>query len=304
MAIDNSSSNCVQRMYCGLSPEYREHGFLMILRAFADGSERGDIYTVAGYVAPIKTWDSFSSEWYKVLKESPRLGYYRTSDALSLNGQFRGWTAHQRDARVLKLAKVVSDHKVMGVAAHLYKSDFEEFFRSNFLPVYGDPYYLCALYLISSTAEFLRANDFAPTKLDFIFDREGKVGDTFQHVFRWLGAPMLRIRFPFLGDVKHENKTEFLPLQAADMHAGWVRRNLDTIQLWTCADSFLQTIDQHTFPVTKIFLKSVEKYRQEHASELDSFAKKVTDFWEKARHDLKNQRKRDRSLKNGAHKKH
>ena len=108
----------------------------------------------------------------------------------------------------------------MGVAAHFRKSDFQEFFVPNFLPVYSDPYYLCATYLIQMTSAFLQANDFNVTKLDFIFDRQGKVGETFQHVYKWLMGPMLRRRLPFLGDVRHENKMEFLPLQMADMHAG------------------------------------------------------------------------------------
>ena len=106
---------CVQRIYCGLSPEFKENGYCMILQVFADGSEKGDVYTVAGYVAPIKVWESLTPKWHAALKEKPRLGFYRTSDALSLEGQFRGWSEPAKNMRIAKLASLISEHKVMGV---------------------------------------------------------------------------------------------------------------------------------------------------------------------------------------------
>ena len=51
---------------------------------FADDSYTDEYYVVGGFVAPIEVWDSFTSDWLRVLKGAPRLGYYTTNDAISL----------------------------------------------------------------------------------------------------------------------------------------------------------------------------------------------------------------------------
>src|ERR1700688_3981723 len=122
----------------------------MILQVFADDSEKGDFYTVAGYLASSHAWEKFSPKWHAVLKERPRLGFYRTCDALSLDGQFKHFSAPQRDERVAKLARAIPTDNIFGVAAHLSKRDFKEFFTPNFLSDWDDPYYVCSTYLIEN----------------------------------------------------------------------------------------------------------------------------------------------------------
>ena len=71
-----------------------------------------------------------------------------------------------------------------------------------------------------------------------------------------------------MGDVRHENKEKFLPLQAADMQAGWVRRSNSTIQLWTTADVHLRQIAQRHYPIPRSFLEYIEGYSREHSEEI------------------------------------
>ena len=271
---------CVRRLYCGLSPELRDGGMCMVLQTFADDTERGDFYAVAGYVAPIDEWDSFSPGWHAALKERPRLGFYRTSDAVNLSGQFDGWSVNARDARIAKLALTIPTRNTCGVAAFLSKKDFEEFFTPNFLPGWNNPYYLCATYLIESVCLMLRVGQNSVTKLDFIFDRQGKVGRYFRAVYEVALRPMSFHVFPFLGDVRHEDKTDFLPLQAADMHAGWIRRNKSIIQAWTTADPYLSKIEQREFHVARGFLERLAAYRKEHGDEIKAYWDKVAPGWE------------------------
>jgi hypothetical protein len=203
-------------MYCGLSPEFRESGFCMVLTTFVDDTDKGDFYAVGGYVAPIDEWSSFSQNWHAVLKERPKLGYYRTTEAVSLDGQFKGWTEPVRDTRIAKLASVIPAHNTWGVAAFLSKKEFDEFYTPNFRPEWNDPYYTCAIYLIESVCMALRMNHNPVTKIDFIFDEQGKVGRNFRAAYEVLVRPMSLHVFPFLGTVDHKDKKEFLPLQAAD----------------------------------------------------------------------------------------
>jgi hypothetical protein len=150
--------------------------------------------------------------------------------------------------------------------------NFEEFFTPNFISVYDDPYYLCAIYLISHTSRSFRAQT---GKVDFIFDAQGKVGRNFQIVFDAMFKPLLRQVSPFLGVVRHESKRDFLPLQAADMHAAWVRRKESVIQVWTAADHYLERVPQNDYEVSRLFLEKLAKFRQEHASEIKLFSDSI-----------------------------
>jgi hypothetical protein len=74
--------------------------------------------------------------------------------------------------------------------------------------------------------------------------------------------------FPFLGDVRHENKRDFLPLQAADMQAGWMRRQYSTIQLWTSADAHLAQIPQRYYPIQRQWLEYMNRFGTEHRDDI------------------------------------
>jgi hypothetical protein len=247
----------------------------MKMQCFADDSQNDDFYTVAGYVALTSEWEGLYPQWHSVLKERPRLGFYRTTDALSLQGQFKGWSAESRDARMSKLASVIPTRNNCAVAAHLSKQDFKELFAPNFLRVWDDPYYLCASHLIEKTCLMLRLGQNSITKVDFIFDRQGKVGTNFSIAYNAMLRPMSLPIFPFMGDVTHENKATTLPLQAADMHAGWVRRSRTTTNLGTAADFQLSRIEQREFQVSRDFLARLAIYKREHAQEIDQYFDKV-----------------------------
>jgi hypothetical protein len=191
-------------------------------QVFADDSYTEEYYVVGGFVAPIDVWEKFAPDWLGVLKEVPRLGYYTTNDALGLKGPFTGWSESARNAKMAKLARVIPSEHCWGVAAHLFRRDFEDFFTPTF-PSWNNPYYLCADHLILNICRFLLFERSA-TKVDFIFDRQGKVGSHFKlHYDLAIKPPSLSV-FPFMGDCRHENKSKFLPLQAADMNAAWVRK--------------------------------------------------------------------------------
>lgn len=239
-------------------------------QTFADDSYDGDYYVVGGFVAPTEVCDEVSSDWFAALKELPKLGYYTTNDALGLKGPFTGWTAETRNARMAKLASVIPSENCWGVAAHLRRSDFEEYFTTTF-PSWNDPYYLCADHLVLNVCRFLRQNHPNVRNADFIFDRQGKVGRTYKLHYDKAIKPSVLNLFPFLGDCTHEDKEKFIPLQAADMNAAWVRRRSTTIQLWTSADPYLSNFEQLDFKVSRSWLEEMAKYYREHADEIKSY---------------------------------
>lgn len=74
-----------------------------------------------------------------------------------------------------------------------------------------------------------------------------------------------------MGEVRHEDKREFLPLQAADMQAEWLRRSGSTIQTWRSADIYLSQIEQQNYSITRQNLESSARYQREHAEEIATF---------------------------------
>lgn len=267
----------VRRLYCGLSPDLKVGGRFLALEAFqmfADDSYTEEVYTVGGFCGPIETWEKFSQEWFAAFKERPRLEYYTTNDALAFRGPFTGWAEEVRNLRMAKLASIIPRGNCWGVSCHLARREFEEFFTPNFLAVWNDPYYLCATYSIENVCRVMLPQQ--PTKLDFIFDRQGKVGRHFELVYDAFVKPVSLPIFPFMGECRHEDKREFLPLQAADMNAAWVRRRQSTIQLWTTADVHLSSIEQFDIKVKRFWLERLASYRKEHAEEIKAFWNRMT----------------------------
>ncbi len=251
---------CMERLYCGLSPHVAQRTACVILQAFADDSENAEYFIVAGYVASLQTWTKFAPQWHEVLKRSPRLGYYRTNEAIARKGDFQHFDDRSRNERIAALASVIpSGLDCFAVASWVSKAELQEFWSSNFHEGWKDPYFLCAINLIQRlSADFLLSKPLGPKKVDFIFDRQGKIGDQLRSAYNVALKPMSLSRFPFLGDVRFEDKREFLPLQAADMQAGWMKRGTSTIRLWTSADVHLSRITQFHYPITRDFLVDLE----------------------------------------------
>ena len=85
--VHETESRCVERVCCGLSPEIARGTICMMLQSFLDDTVSGDgsRYIIVGYVTSLDNWNEFSPARYAALKEPPKHGYYRTTEALSLS---------------------------------------------------------------------------------------------------------------------------------------------------------------------------------------------------------------------------
>jgi len=123
--IDELQARCVEQFYCGLSPDIAQGTACVMLQVFNDDSQTDEYYIVAGYVAPRDQWEAITPEWHHVLKHPPRLGYYRTSDAIALKGQFERFDEPSRNERIAELARTLVDHRhFFGVACWVSKKEF------------------------------------------------------------------------------------------------------------------------------------------------------------------------------------
>jgi hypothetical protein len=271
---------CIGRLYCGLSPDIAERMLCVVLEAFCDETENDQRYIVAGLIAPKQEWESIAPAWLDTLKLSPRLGFYRTSDSIALKGQFEHFNESQRDQRIAALARLLingPNPQITRVAASISQEDFHKYCEPVFHPAWHDPYHLCAIRLIGSVClDWLRYN---PTRIDFIFEQQGKIGNYFKAVFDVAIKPFgMGLFFPFMGDVRLERKRDFLPLQAADMQAGWMRRSTSLIQAWTAADTYLRQIPERHYPAPRPWLEYINQFGTDHREEIQ---KAWADYLEK-----------------------
>ena len=63
----------------------------MPIQAFIDesgGKGQGKVFTMAGWLGRAEQWALFSTEWQRCLQSTPRIAYFKMSEATSLSGQF------------------------------------------------------------------------------------------------------------------------------------------------------------------------------------------------------------------------
>lgn len=189
------------------------------------------MHVLAGYIAPVQSWAAFSAEWELSLNEEPRISYFKYREARSLVGEFAGWSETNRDAKVKKLTSIVNKYAVAGVSVWLQNSIYEQYFSIK--DAYGQKMY--SPYFILFYELMRRFVDIKPEQppllppnweLQFLFDEQpgqlGLVMDAWE-AFKWQKgekANSLKVP-PVFGNDLH-----MLPIQAADMHAWFVRKNL------------------------------------------------------------------------------
>src|SRR2546430_9721900 len=81
-----------------------------------------------------KGWDGFSDDWKRALDEHPRIGYFKHNEAMGTKGQFEGWSETERDAKVMRLARVITKHTPdYGMYSVLDLGGFLSLFKSSTL---------------------------------------------------------------------------------------------------------------------------------------------------------------------------
>jgi hypothetical protein len=215
-------------MVCGLPPEKRRRYRLVILNGFVDDSYDEHAFVLAGYVAPVEEWASFSKDWQAALDAKPSIEYLKMSEAMVRpTGQFYGWTKEARDEKLRLLYSIIDKYVSFEVSAAIPKAIYATEFARHLHKVARNPYYLACYGLIIDLARH-QMKIGMPEKVNFVFDdqvmEKGKVLDVWDRILRE-APPDVK---PMLGDVpafkSDTGDQAVLPLQAADFEAWWLRR--------------------------------------------------------------------------------
>jgi hypothetical protein len=205
-----------------------------MLHAHIDGSgSTGDspVFVLAGYVASVAQWEAFSNDWQAALDlEVPRkLAVLKTNHAYRLNDPkslFYGWTAQQRDARLIEFVKTINKHAMHGIVSVVPIEPYLRLFKGKFKPDALDRPYFISFFGILVNLLLLTRRLQLDDRIDFIFDEEGGESEALLMEQYRLCMSMAPVDVQNLcgGPPSFKKDHELRPLQAADMIAWHARR--------------------------------------------------------------------------------
>jgi hypothetical protein len=195
-----------------------------MLKAFIDDSgSAGDSpwFVLAGYVGTVEGWDRFDSLWESALNLPPKVAYFKSNEALHRNGEFRGFTPEERDAKLDALIDVIGTCTERAVCARMRQRDYNEVAKGYIPARFDSPYYLLFPSIIAATVNIERIDgDGQPA--EFIFDTDQR----FDRLAYEMVPSLMPLRSFHNGivNVSYRDDRHFLPLQAADLLAWQIRR--------------------------------------------------------------------------------
>lgn len=201
---------------------------VLSLQVYVDesgGKNQSRSFIMSGVMASVEVWDSFSDEWDRVLRQSPRLEYFKMREAVRRNEQFNGWSQPSVDERLKQLADVALKHNIVHFVEASDLRAFTQFSLKEMLPrPANNPYFFGFHRMISMVASHLVSKG-QTEEFEIFFD----VNETFGHKAKRFyplikilkkGSPEEKI-LPIEPIFRDDKKT--LPLQFADMLA-WLMR--------------------------------------------------------------------------------
>lgn len=208
----------------------------MVLQAAVDDSgsdPRALFFVLGGFIARRDRWAAFADSWKTALRTPRRIDYFKFNEAMGLKKQFDGWEETEVSKKIDLLIDVILRHVQTRIHATIRHDEFERYFQSIPAPkrhtAIENPYVLLAMQLILAVAAWSPIRNLSgPT--DFIFDEQGKYSDALQQwypIFKKQAELGARTDIAtYLGKPqKFEKDTDFMPLQAADLYSGLVRRH-------------------------------------------------------------------------------
>jgi len=197
-----------------------------------DSSQDGESLILAGYIASVENWASFSTEWAGLLTVRPPW------DRLKMSELMADGPGSEKGQRIEWHYRIIEKYAHSSICLAIPRRPLSRAVRDLQLPTaFGNPYYLAWRALISVSLHWQhKSGNHEP--IDFIFDEQSEAGllsdawegfrDNMPEEFRRLvkNRPIFR------------DDEDFLPLQAADMLAWWMRRRF----------AARKTIMGHDFP--------------------------------------------------------
>jgi len=205
----------------------------MTYTAYFDESGTHDdsqFVVVSGYVSSVQKWVEFSAQWMAALREWG-LEFFHMTDFAVKAPPYDTWEEPERRERLARLLAIIKSHTCWSDATILPRRIFDEVFSARAKRICGGAYGLCAAACLLSVAEWLRSKE-----------NDGWVAHVFEagahgrgELARIFGAnikdPEQKTYLRLLS-LRFEDKRDFPPLQAADLLAYELYRDLPRGMGW------------------------------------------------------------------------
>jgi hypothetical protein len=202
----------------------------MPVQLFVDdsgGKGHSTTFVLAGLVSNSERWEAFAHEWTEALVREPSIHYFKMQEAVSRQGQFRRFTAPDRDAKLKLLAGVINRHAEMVIFSAIDLPAHVETWGKNLAKPLSEPYFWPFQTTIMGVCLDLWDHGWREP-FDAVFDEQVIFGPRAQSWYPVLqevvrlkepDAAQLMPSMPVFGsDLVH------LPIQAADLFAWAFRR--------------------------------------------------------------------------------
>jgi hypothetical protein len=197
-----------------------------MMQAYVDesgGKGQTKTFVFSALIGDTEEWAQKSDEWDSVLKETPRIAYFKMDEAEGLSGQFFGLSHIERDIKLKRLCSVLRVPSIRTLSVTVDIADFLRIWAPRLGRPASEPYFFPFQAIHAAIAYDLLSQ--GQTEHCEIFFDENKIFGPRAKVW----YPVIRHGFlpeiqgilpvePFFRDDK-----EILPLQAADLTA-WIQR--------------------------------------------------------------------------------
>jgi hypothetical protein len=217
----------------GLPEKARRRRYLMPVQAFVDdsgGKGQSRHFVMAGLIAESEQWALFSDEWRACVDDHPRLRYFKMREAAACAGQFYGWGEADRDARLLRFARIINRYAKYVIYSAIDLDAHADTWARTMGKPHNEPYFWPFHNTITAACFELWDKGWRE-KFEIIFD---------EHV---IFGPRAKLWYPVIREVvklrepeessimpvdpMFRTDDEFLPLQACDLFAWCLRRGSD-----------------------------------------------------------------------------
>jgi hypothetical protein len=223
----------------GLPERKRRKRPIVIFQAYIDDSgskNDGPLMVIAAIVGPAEVWAAVSEAWERELRSNTpgRLAYFKEDEAHHLRGEFIHWRAEARDQKVQRLAKII-DRPELFVAwfgvdldAHRGIAPFAGHPLKGVKRHGGNQPYLLLMPGVMMAAAAAALDKNPDNRLELILDEHNvfkpDILDGYMDMLRALVIidPDIQGKMPSHPGFRDDK--EWLPLQAADLIAGGIRR--------------------------------------------------------------------------------
>lgn len=198
-----------------------------------DSVDPNGVFVLAGYVATEEAWREFSLEWQKLARRFGRVD------------EKGRWYFHMAEMKSTLLPegraaffRAIENHVSFGLSASIHQNHLRHVFERIRVPyakldwgLWKNPYFVCFRVLMdmfhtrrADMSGIVQAGD----RIDFFFDEHGEEKQIREAWDEYVEKKPEPFRSDFSSAPRFEDDKDFLPLQAADFWAWWVRE-------WTAA---------------------------------------------------------------------